>query len=83
MAVKQPQYDNNNIRGGSDLWDNGLAGEIITADYFEQPPVGGGQIKVWNGSAWVAKPVKAWNGSTWQVKPVKFWSGSAWVTTGY
>lgn len=43
----------------------------------------GGNIKVWNGSAWVAKPVKVWNGSAWVAKPVKVWNGSAWVTTDY
>lgn len=42
-----------------------------------------GQIKVWNGSAWVAKPVKVWNGSGWVIKPVKRWNGSAWVVTPY
>lgn len=40
----------------------------------------GAGIKVWNGSAWAAKPVKVWNGSAWVVKPVKAWNGSAWVT---
>lgn len=39
----------------------------------------GGKIKVWNGSAWVEKPVKVWNGSTWVEKPLKVWNGSAWV----
>lgn len=39
----------------------------------------GGLMKVWNGSAWVEKPVKVWSGSAWQQKPVKFWNGSAWV----
>lgn len=47
------------------------------------PPATTGQIKVWNGSAWVAKPVKVWNGSAWVIKPVKYWNGSAWVTTPY
>jgi hypothetical protein len=42
-----------------------------------------GQMKVWNGSAWVAKPVKVWNGSAWVVKPLKYWNGSAWVVTPY
>lgn len=36
MAVKSPQFDNS-ISGASDLWDNGLAGELITVDYFEEP----------------------------------------------
>jgi len=43
------------------------------------PPVTGGKMKVWNGSAWVEKPAKVWNGSAWVVKPVKVWNGSAWV----
>jgi len=44
---------------------------------------GGGNIKIWNGSNWVAKPVKIWNGSAWVTKPVKVWNGSSWVTTPY
>jgi hypothetical protein len=39
----------------------------------------GGQIKVWNGSAWAEKSVKVWNGSAWVTKPAKVWNGSAWV----
>lgn len=42
-----------------------------------------GQIKVWNGSSFVAKPVKVYNGSTWVTKPVKSYNGSTWVTTPY
>lgn len=42
-----------------------------------------GRLKVWNGSAWVAKPVKVWNGSSWVAKPVKRWNGSTWITTPY
>lgn len=45
--------------------------------------VAAGNAKVWNGSAWVAKPVKVWNGSAWVTKPVKRWNGTAWVTTTY
>lgn len=47
------------------------------------PPSSGGKIKVWDGSAWVVKPVKVWNGSAWVEKPLKRWNGSAWVTTSY
>lgn len=43
----------------------------------------GGNIKVWNGSSWVAKPAKHWNGSSWVTKPVKRWTGSAWILTNY
>lgn len=45
--------------------------------------VASGNMKVWNGTSWVAKPVKVWNGSAWVTKPVKRWNGSAWVTTPY
>lgn len=53
------------------------------ADLQSAPPGTTGQIKVWNGSSWVAKPVKVWNGSTWETKPVKYYNGSTWVTTPY
>jgi hypothetical protein len=43
------------------------------------PAVIGGKPKVWNGSAWVEKPMKVWTGSAWVEKPVKFWNGSGWV----
>jgi hypothetical protein len=42
-----------------------------------------GQIKVWNGSQWVAKPMKVWDGSQWVTKPVKYYNGATWVTTPY
>lgn len=42
-----------------------------------------GQIKVYNGTSFVAKPAKVWNGSAWTTKPVKRWNGSGWVTTPY
>ena len=42
-----------------------------------------GNIKVWDGTAWTAKPVKIWNGSSWETKPVKYWNGTTWVTTTY
>lgn len=41
MANKFGQFDNQ-IPGGSDIWDNGLAGDILLADYFSpqvEPPV--------------------------------------------
>lgn len=34
MADKWGQFDNE-LSGGSDTWDNGLAGEILLADYFD------------------------------------------------
>lgn len=56
---------------------------------FTVKPAGGGgggttgQIKVYNGSSFVAKPVKVWNGSAWVTKPVKRYNGTTWVTTPY
>lgn len=42
-----------------------------------------GQIKVWDGSQWVAKPMKVWDGSQWVTKPVKYYDGAQWVVTPY
>jgi hypothetical protein len=38
-----------------------------------------GQIKIYNGSTWVWKPVKVWNGSTWTTKTLRYWNGTSWV----
>ena len=52
-----------------------------TLAVYESTGGGGtsGYVKVWDGSAWVLKPVKVWNGSAWEIKPAKYWDGSAWV----
>ena len=42
-----------------------------------------GQIKVWNGTSFVAKPVKVWDGTIWAIKPLKRWTGTDWLTTPY
>ncbi|HEU4913838.1 MAG TPA: kelch repeat-containing protein [Candidatus Saccharimonadales bacterium] len=60
-----------------------FGGNAESAADFTVSSGAGGNIKVWNGSAWVAKPMKVWNGSAWVVKPVKRWNGSAWVETSY
>lgn len=63
-------------------WHPGPAGTIIRNEFFEAPtppPGGSGLIKVWNGTAWVEKPVKVWTGSAWVTKPLKRWNGTAWV----
>lgn len=52
---------------------------ITVSDYV----AGGGQIKTYNGSSFVAKPVKVWNGSSWVAKPLKRWNGTSWVLTNY
>lgn len=56
---------------------------LLPAAAEVQSAVTTGQIKVWNGSAWVAKPVKVWTGTNWTTKPVKYWNGSTWVVTPY
>lgn len=43
----------------------------------------GGNIKVWNGSTFVTKPVKVWDGSSFVAKPVKYWDGTSWTITPY
>lgn len=42
-----------------------------------------GDIKYWNGTAFVAKPAKVWNGTSFVAKPVKVWNGTAFVKTNY
>lgn len=42
---------------------------------------GDGKLDVWDGTAWVRKPVKVWDGSAWVTKPAKRWNGTAWVLT--
>lgn len=44
----------------------------------EPPEPVGGLINVYNGTAFVAKPVKVWNGSGWVAKPLKRWNGTSW-----
>lgn len=53
----------------------------IFATYLA-PPVGG-NIKVFDGSDFVAKPVKVYDGADWVEKPVKVYDGADWVPTNY
>jgi hypothetical protein len=68
---------------GNMTCSNGGAGSSWAAATVVLRPALGGNIKFWNGSAWVVKPVKYWNGSAWTTKPLKRWNGSAWVVTNY
>lgn len=63
-------FDNLNVAGGSTTTTTTTTGST-------------GKIKVYNGSAFVAKPMKYYNGSAFVAKPVKRWNGSAWVPTNY
>ena len=74
-SVTDGRYHGPRLQSGS------YADDYIIEDFS----AGGstGQIKVWNGSAFVAKPVKVYNGSSFVTKPVKVYNGSSWDTTGY
>lgn len=54
---------------------------ILVSDYAAGTV--SGQMKVYDGSAFVPKPVKVWNGTAWVVKPLKRWNGTSWVSTNY
>ena len=58
----------------------GLAQQIYSLNYSELIFTRGGFIKVWNGSAWVSKPLKVWNGTAWVSKSLKVWTGTIWRT---
>ena len=66
-------------------WAAEASTTTVIFDNFNTTATSGlsGQAKIWNGSAWVAKPTKVWTGSAWVTKPVKRWNGSAWVSTNY
>lgn len=66
----------------ADAWYVEPSKSVLYNEYFgEDAP--SGNIKVFNGSTFDAKPVKVWDGSAWVIKPVKVWTGTAWVPTSY
>jgi hypothetical protein len=73
MADKWGQFDND-IPGGSALWDDPVVGPILEADYFA-PTTFAGRVKMWTGTAWMV--VRGWSGSQWVA--VKAWTGTNWV----
>lgn len=79
MALKFPQFDWEQL----DDWDGPCQFETDTAfldsDFFVETLAGGASVKVWDGAAWVQKPVKVWDGLSWVLKPMKVFNGSAWV----
>ena len=81
MAIPFPQTEvPRDLSGGADAWDDGLAGQILSADYFTVSQTQTqSYIKYWNGSAWVLKPLKKWNGSAWVPALLKRWNGASWV----
>ena len=85
MPIQFPNIDNEITEVDFDLLDESQpSSEIILREYFDGLIIiSGGQIKFWNGSSYVSKPIKYWNGSAWIIKPLKYWNGSAWITTNY
>lgn len=80
--IENPQFDRpSNFNGASDSWDNGLAGQILTAEYFEETITG--RIKVFLSGVFQSKPVKVFLSGAWVTKPLKWWNGSSWVATNY
>lgn len=82
MADLNTRITKGNIIDGSSSYFTGSsnAARIITDDFFGVAAGGtAGYVNVWNGAAWVLKPVKVWTGSAWIIKPAKFWNGAAWV----
>lgn len=76
--IDAPQLDlPDGVRGGSDIWGDGLAGVILSADFFDagQP----GSIKVWGGAAWVTGALRRWDGVAWVDSVLQRWDGAAWV----
>lgn len=65
----------------ADAWYSEPTKTALSIAYFGAPliPSSGGLVKVWNGTAWVEKPIKVWNGTAWVQKPLKRWNGTAWV----
>jgi hypothetical protein len=83
MAILFPQFENDDL-DSDELDESQKASQIIFQEYFANIIItSGGQIKFWNGSSYVSKPIKYWTGSAWVVKPIKYWNGSFWVTTNY
>lgn len=78
------------LSGTAGQWDktlllDGWFGEVAgikgwyAVDFMAPAAAGGTVLKVWTGSAWVAKPLKRWNGSSWVAATLKRKAGSGWV----
>ena len=50
---------------------------IIVSDYIAPPATSGG-VRVWDGTAFVMRPVQVWDGTSWALKPASTWKGTSW-----
>jgi hypothetical protein len=75
MAVKFPQFDNE-LLGGSDTWDNDLAGQILLQDYFEPAPATTAYVISDNtGSTYSGTR----DGNNWGRSTNNFGTGTTWT----
>ncbi len=85
MTIPEPQSElpRNGLgyllSGGSDLWDEGLAGAIITDEFFEEPSLG---AQLWVRVAGVWKTAVLWvkAGGTWKVATLNVKDSGVWKT---
>ncbi|TVS07758.1 MAG: hypothetical protein EA413_00380 [Cyanobium sp. PLM2.Bin73] len=72
-------------QGGSDGWDEGPAGAIVTTEFFgpgePPPPLDAGAVLVRIGGEWQNRMARVWIGDAWVERQARRWSGSAWVPT--
>ncbi len=61
------------FQGYADAGSTATVGEV---DNINSTPTT--VVKVWDGAAWVPKPLKVWNGSSWVTRAPKSWSETAW-----
>lgn len=84
MNIRQPQTElprdgiGRVLSGGFDLWDDGLAGAIISDEFFETPAFSGNQFWIRVGGSW--KTATAWVrvAGVWKVSEGKVKVGGAW-----
>lgn len=60
------------------LYDGGNPGYSY-ANFAPQEPTTDPTIPVWDGGAFVRKPLGVWNGSSWVYRPTQRWNGTEWV----
>lgn len=83
MSIPSPQTELPRDRlgfllsGGSDLWDEGVTGAIITDEYFEAPSLG---TQLWVKVSGVWKTAVLWvkAGGTWKVATLKVKDSGTW-----
>lgn len=83
MSIRRPQADlprdplSSLYSGGSDLWDQGVVGAIITDEYFEAPSLG---TQLWVKVSGVWKTATLWvrTGGMWKVATLKVKDAGTW-----